>query len=110
MPHGDRRELELRIISCMVGRSIEEVYPARNTRMGDELLRVENLTMISPRGKILVKDLSFTLKRGEVVGLAGLLGAGRSETFETLFGVLNGAGPRGRGFKISGKVLVKGRE
>lgn len=104
-----RTELEPKLISWMVGRSIQDIYPPRNTQLGEELLRVENLTLRTPRGKTLVKDLSFTLKRGEVLGLAGLLGAGRSETFEAIFGVLNGKGPRGMGYEVTGKVWVKGQ-
>ncbi|MGZ3697178.1 MAG: ATP-binding cassette domain-containing protein, partial [Bdellovibrionota bacterium] len=77
-----REILEPQLISWMVGRPIHDIYPPRNAAIGEELMRVENLTLVSPRGKTLVKDLSFTLKKGEVLGLAGLLGAGRSETFE----------------------------
>ena len=109
IPRGPRAEIEPRLISWMVGRSIDDVYPARNTQFGDEILRVENLSMTSPRGKTLVRSLSFRLKRGEVLGLAGLLGAGRSETFESLFGVLNGTGPRGEGYDVEGHAWAQGR-
>jgi ABC-type sugar transport system ATPase subunit len=74
-----------------------------------DLLKVEKLSVRSPRGKTLVQELSFTLKRGEIVGIAGLLGAGRSETFEALFGVLNAAGPRAKGFQVTGNAWIKGR-
>ncbi|MGZ3689717.1 MAG: sugar ABC transporter ATP-binding protein, partial [Bdellovibrionota bacterium] len=104
-----REILEPQLISWMVGRPIHDIYPPRNAAIGEELMRVENLTLVSPRGKTLVKDLSFTLKKGEVLGLAGLLGAGRSETFEALFGVLHGTGPRGRGYGVTGNVWIHGR-
>jgi D-xylose transport system ATP-binding protein len=104
-----RSELEPKLISWMVGRSIQDIYPAKNTQFGDELLRVEGLSLRSKSGKSLVSGLSFNLKQGEILGLGGLLGAGRSETFETLFGVLNGAGPRGPGFRKNGAVWVKGK-
>lgn len=104
-----RAELEPRLIAWMVGRRIEDIYPPRNRAIGKELLRVENLTLRTPRGKTPVRDLGFTLRRGEVLGLAGLLGAGRSETFEALFGVLDGSGPRGSGYRISGSAWIHGK-
>ncbi len=104
-----RAELEPRLISWMVGRSIEDIYPARNPRLGAELLRVEGLTTRSPHGKVLVRDLNFTLREGEVLGLAGLLGAGRSEVFESIFGVLDGRGPRGGGHRVEGRIWIRGQ-
>ncbi|HUP56146.1 MAG TPA: sugar ABC transporter ATP-binding protein [Bdellovibrionota bacterium] len=104
-----RSELEPRIISWMVGRPIHDIYPKRNAKFGEEMLRVEGLTLVTPAGKKLVDKLSFTVKRGEVLGLAGLLGAGRSETFEAIFGVLNPGGPRLNGYRISGNVWIKGQ-
>ncbi len=106
----ERRVLEPKLISWMVGRAIEDIYPARNTVIGEELLRVEGLTTRSPKGKTLVKNLNFTLRKGEVLGLAGLLGAGRSEVFESIFGVLDGRGPKGSGFYVSGRVWIHGKE
>lgn len=109
-PRGARSELEPRIIASMVGRSIQDIYPVKNLQFGEELLRCQDVTLISPEGKLLVNRLSFVLRRGEVLGLGGLLGAGRSETFETLFGVLNGKGPRRPGYQVSGRVWIKGVE
>ena len=102
-----REELEPELIHRMVGRPIEDIYPQRNTLMGETLLEVRGLSLTTQSGKSLVRDLSFKLHRGEVIGLAGLLGAGRSETFEALFGVLNGEGPRGKGYRLSGEVLMQ---
>jgi len=104
-----RAELEPMLISWMVGRSISDIFPPRNQSMGAELMKVKNLSLLSPKGKSLVSDLNFTLRRGEILGLGGLLGAGRSETFEALFGVLNGSGPRGRGYRITGEVWLDGQ-
>lgn len=106
----NRKEIEPELIRLMVGREINDIYPVRSTYGGEELLRVENLSLTSPRGKLLVKGLNFCLKQGEVLGLAGLLGAGRSETFEALFGVLNGSGPRGSGYQVSGEVWIRGEK
>ncbi len=102
-----RSDLEPKIITWMVGRAIQDIYPKKNTEIGTELLRVENLTLCSPQGKILVKEMRFTLRAGEIVGLAGLLGAGRSEIFEALFGIFNPKGPRGTGYEVSGNVWIK---
>jgi ABC-type sugar transport system ATPase subunit len=104
-----RAEFEPRLISWMVGRAIQDIYPPRNGKFGDELLRVEGLSLRTPEGRERVRGLSFRLRRGEVIGLAGLLGAGRSETFEALFGVLDGSGPRGSGFRTEGSVWIRGQ-
>ena len=70
------------VIRLMTGRSIEYVFPARGTVTAAEpLLRVEGLAR---RGEF--SDVSFTVRPGEVLGLAGLVGAGRSEILETVFG------------------------
>ncbi|HTL11598.1 MAG TPA: sugar ABC transporter ATP-binding protein, partial [Bdellovibrionota bacterium] len=105
-----RKELEPKLISWMVGRSIDNVYPPKNTRFGDEILRVENLKVVDPAGHSRVDGVSFRVRAGEVVGLGGLLGAGRSELMEGLFGVLNGAGPRGAGFEVKGDLWVRGKK
>ena len=71
------------LVQMMIGRPIEEYFPSHvHAKMGEELLRVEHLS--SP-GKF--HDVSFTLKGGEVLGFAGLVGAGRSEIAQALFGL-----------------------
>ena len=77
-----------KIISGMVGRELSQLYPSRNVQIGEEVLRVEHLTVPDPRimDKNLVEDVSFTLRRGECLGFAGLVGAGRTETITALFG------------------------
>jgi ABC-type sugar transport system ATPase subunit len=84
-----------RIIQHMVGREMVSIYRREPLAPGTELLRVEALT----RGGAL-RDVSFSLRAGEIVGLAGLIGAGRTETCRAIFGV----DPID-----SGKVFVNGR-
>ena len=64
----------------MVGREVSETYPPRKVAIGEEVLRVEHLTGNG------VSDVSFTLHKGEILGFGGLVGAGRTETVEMLFG------------------------
>ena len=77
-----------KIISGMVGRELSQLYPSRNVEIGEEVLRVEHMTVPDPRimNKNLVEDVSFHLRRGECLGFAGLVGAGRTETISALFG------------------------
>lgn len=77
-----------KIISGMVGRELSQLYPARDVKIGEEVLRVEHMTVPDPRimDKNLVEDVSFNLHRGECLGFAGLVGAGRTETITALFG------------------------
>lgn len=69
------------IIEMMVGRKLADLYPDRAASMGDELLRVESLS-----GVRTFSDISFSLRRGEIIGLAGLLGARRGELLRALVG------------------------
>ena len=69
------------IANLMVGRELEDMYPPLPTKFGNEILRVEGLTQ-NPN----FQDVSFTLKEGEIVGFAGLIGAGRSELATAIFG------------------------
>lgn len=70
-----------KIISLMVGRPLEEVFQHSDTQKGDIVLEVRGLTR---RG--VIEDVSFALRRGEILGLAGLVGAGRTETVRAIFG------------------------
>jgi len=70
-----------RIIELMVGRSVDMEFPKRNTNLGEIVLDVQNITR-----KGLVKGVTFNLRRGEVLGFAGLVGSGRTELAEALFG------------------------
>ena len=84
------------LVEMMIGRRLEEYFPGHvNAAPGEELLRVENLT--SPAG---FSGVSFSVRAGEVVGFAGLVGAGRSEVAQAIFG-LDGA--------ATGQISVRGR-
>ncbi|HEV8214609.1 MAG TPA: sugar ABC transporter ATP-binding protein [Gemmatimonadaceae bacterium] len=88
---------ESELVTLMIGRELGEYLPqSEERRIGKELLRVERLTV---PGKF--RDVSFSLHEGEIIGLAGLVGAGRSEIAQAIFG-LEGLD--------SGKVFVDGRE
>lgn len=76
------------IITGMVGRQITNLYPKRDTQIGEEIFRVENLTIEHPRieNRNIVENVSFSLRKGEVLGIAGLIGAGRTETLRAIYG------------------------
>ena len=82
------------VVHMMVGRTIEETERREGVQFGDEVLRVEGLC----RDDVL-QDISFFLRRGEILGIAGLLGSGRTELLRCLFGADR---------KTSGKVYVDG--
>ncbi len=78
-----RAELDVdRVISLMVGRKLESSFPTREVDIGEEALRVENLTVPGA-----FQDVSFTVRKGEIVGFAGLMGAGRTEVMRAIFGL-----------------------
>jgi ABC-type sugar transport system ATPase subunit len=84
------------LVEMMIGRRLDEYFPAHvKAEAGDEMLRVERLS--SPAG---FTDVSFTLRAGEVLGFAGLVGAGRSEVARAVFGLDPGA---------RGTIAVRGR-
>jgi ribose transport system ATP-binding protein len=83
------------IVSLMTGRNVEYVFPPRSTKPpGHEVLRVENLSVPG-----VFADVSFAIHAGEIVGLAGLVGSGRSEIIEAIYGAR----------KASGRILLEGR-
>ena len=84
------------LISLMVGRSVDHIFPKVDVPIGEELFRVEGLS----RGEEFA-DVSFTVRRGEILGVYGLVGAGRSEVMQTVFG-LNRAD--------AGRVTLEGRD
>jgi putative multiple sugar transport system ATP-binding protein len=93
-----------RIIRGMVGRDLESYYPDRVSSPGAEVLRVEDWTVWHPtQDRKVVDGASFDVRAGEVVGIAGLMGAGRTELAMSIFG-------RSYGRDISGRVYIHGKE
>ena len=72
------------IISKMVGRELTNIYPPRNNKPGEVIFEVENFTSINPKS---FRNVSFQLRKGEILGVGGLVGAQRTELMEGLFGI-----------------------
>ena len=93
-----------RIIRGMVGRALESFYPDRESHPGEEVLRIEDWTVWHPtQDRKIVDGANLTVRAGEVVGIAGLMGAGRTELAMSIFG-------RSYGRNISGRLFVHGKE
>lgn len=77
-----------KMIEEMVGRKVENLYPKGKVQIGDVVMRVEHLSVPHPtiRGRNIVEDISFELRQGEILGIGGLVGSGRSETLGAVFG------------------------
>lgn len=91
------------VISKMVGREVGDIFPQVSHKFGETVLEVKNLTAFDADNpnKKLVDNVSFSVKKGEVLGIAGLMGAGRSELLMTIFGAWQG--------KTSGEIFVEGK-
>ena len=91
------------IITMMVGRELTALYPNEPHTTGDEVLRVENLTAWHPVNRHIkrVNNVSFSLHSGEILGIAGLVGAGRTEAVQCLFGVWPG--------RWEGRIFIDGQ-
>ena len=81
-----------RIIAEMVGREVTDIFPEAKHDLGDVVLQANNVTVYSvdEPGKRIVNDVSFNVRSGEVLGIAGLMGAGRSELLASIFGAWQG--------------------
>lgn len=84
------------IIRLMVGRELTNVYPPKTNKIGEVLLEVDNLTAMYSK----LRDVSFKARKGEILGIAGLDGSGRTELLENIFGVAT---------KKSGSIKINGR-
>ncbi len=86
----------LQIVRYMVGRELTEFFPARDVEIGKERVNVDNLSSGSR-----IRDVSFSIRAGEIVGMAGLVGAGRTEVARAIFGVDK---------RATGSVVLDGEE
>ncbi len=87
---------EAKLVSLMVGRPIDQVFPKRDIKIGGTVLKVEGLSNATE-----FADISFDLRRGEILGFYGLVGAGRSEAMQCLFGLTP---------PLKGTVTLDGRQ
>ncbi|MCM3789547.1 ATP-binding cassette domain-containing protein [Domibacillus indicus] len=94
-----------RIIKGMVGRDLTNRYPERTPNIGETVFEVKNWTVYHPAhaDRKMIDNVSFHIRRGEIVGVAGLMGAGRTELAMSIFG-------KSYGKKISGHLVKNGRE
>ncbi len=96
---------EAALIKNMVGREITNIYPVREHVASDEIvLEVKDWNAYDPAlGRQILHDMNFNVKKGEIVGFAGLMGSGRTELALSLFG-------NPKGYRIQGEVYVKGKK
>lgn len=94
------------VIAAMVGREVGDIFPTPDHDHGDVALSIKNLTAYSPDipGKKLVDGVSFDVRKGEVLGIAGLMGAGRTELLMSIFGAWQGQ--FSRDIEIEGKAAT----
>jgi putative multiple sugar transport system ATP-binding protein len=96
---------EDRVIRSMVGRELADRYPKRNPRIGEPIFEVKNWVVYHKEhaDRQLIKGIDLNVRRGEIVGIAGLMGSGRTELAMSIFG-------RSYGQRIGGRVLLHGKE
>jgi len=96
---------EDQVIQAMVGRKLEDRYPKRTPQIGETVFEIKDWRVHHPEhaDRLMIKGVNLHARRGEIVGIAGLMGAGRTELAMSVFG-------RSYGRKISGQVLLNGRE
>ncbi len=93
-----------KVIALMVGREVGDIFPQISHKFGETAMEIKNMTAFDPdnSNKKLVDNVSFSVRKGEVLGIAGLMGAGRSELLMAIFKAWQG--------KSSGDVFVEGRQ
>jgi rhamnose transport system ATP-binding protein len=84
------------LIGAMVGRDIKQLFPKKKVEIGEEVLKIENLSKTG-----YFKDISFSVRRGEILALTGLMGAGRSEVCQAIYGIFK---------PDSGRIMLNGKE
>lgn len=96
---------ENQIIKQMVGRDLKKIFPDRYANIGDKVFEIESWTVYHPQQptKKVLDDVSLYVRKGEIIGIAGLMGAGRTELAMSVFG-------KSYGRKISGKIYKNGNE
>ena len=96
---------EDRIIKGMVGRDLTHRYPTREPQIGDMLFEVKDWNVYHPLqdNRKVIDEVNFNIRKGEIVGIAGFMGAGRTELAMSIFG-------KSYGKKISGQLYKEGKE
>ncbi|MFA9397042.1 MAG: xylose ABC transporter ATP-binding protein [Clostridiaceae bacterium] len=102
--HSDERLTEDDIISYMVGRKLTQRFPRKEHKAGETVLEIKNWTINRPEltDKVMIDNVSFKAKKGEILGIAGLMGAGRTEFVMSLIGAY--------GIKKSGEMYIDGNK
>jgi ABC-type sugar transport system ATPase subunit len=95
---------EARVIAKMVGREVGQIFPQSKHTLGDPVFEARNITVEDPTvpGKLLVDKVSFSARKGEVLGIAGLMGSGRSELLMAIFGAHPG--------RKAGEIFLEGKQ
>ncbi|NMB01288.1 MAG: sugar ABC transporter ATP-binding protein [Firmicutes bacterium] len=93
-----------KVVSMMVGRELTGQYPPRDAKIGEVIFQVENWTVAKDSGAVrpVIRDVSFELRKGEILGIAGLMGSGRTELVQSIFGEY--------GKRLSGNMVLNGNQ